>query len=642
MRTIRPTLLLAAALLSSTLIGCSATNPNSPPTHDADLTYQHDTLAYLASDSLEGRGVGTNGLNTAANFIAEQYRKAGLVPLPGRSDYFQPFSYTLGQKIEESKTSLVLGSVALKLDDEYRPNNLSGRNKSFDGEVVFAGYGIASKQYKYDDYEGLDLKGKIALILRYEPRDAANHSRFTNSEDWSAEASLARKFLAAQSHGASAILVVNPPNTPPEDALSPFTGQGRGLVIPIAQISRAAADRILAARSLPSLEQLASSIDSAGKPASRALDGLTASGEFTFIKNVAWIKNVIALLPGTGPHKDEYVVVGAHYDHLGYGGAGSLAPSLHAIHHGADDNGSGTTAVLTLARRYGLATEKPDRSIIFMSFSAEEEGLIGSNYFVSHPLVPLSSIAYMLNLDMVGRMKNSVLQHGGEGTADTLQPILDQAFAGSGFTPKSFGKGGIGPSDHASFAKKQIPVIFLFTGLHTDYHRPTDTADKINYPGLIGATDVADKILRALTTAPKVPYNTEADKFPQDVNRAEQYEKPPGAAGPRAAAPDNAPSATPEAPAQEQVGLGIVPDMAQSDHGMRIDAVRPNSPAAKAGLKAEDIILTLDGAPINSVQDLQDVYTKHKPGDEVELTYERAKAKTTTKVKFTRRGSPTN
>jgi Zn-dependent M28 family amino/carboxypeptidase len=608
----------------------------------AESRWQRDTVHYLASTHLEGRGPGTRGLDLAADYIAEQFRRAGIVPVPGEG-YFQPFPYTSGLKVESS-TQLSLGGSPLQLNTDFRPNTITARNKAFSGDVVFAGYGITSRQHNYDDYAGLDVSGKVVLVMRYEPRNPDGTSRFTGTREWSAEAGLARKITAAQAKGAAAVVLINPPPTAgvsgpagqTDDVLSPFQGRGaRGAVtVPVVQATRAAIDRALAAAGAPLLDSLVGPIDATGKPDSKPIAGLQASGGVYFSPNVMTVRNVTGLLPGRGALANEYVVVGAHYDHLGMGGSGSLAPGVIALHPGADDNASGTTAMLTIAKRLAAldragAGPADRRSILFQAYTVEEQGLIGSQYWVDHPTVPLSSVAYMLNLDMVGRMRDNVLQYGGDGTSVLFDELLAKAYAGTGVTGKSFGRGGIGPSDHASFAQKKIPVLFLFTGLHPQYHRPADTADTINYDGLQKAAVIGQRIVDQLVVIPRTTYVDSADRSRQDVGRQNQFDRPA-----------TQPSAAPAAP-NERVGLGLMPDMSMRDRGMKIDGVGTGSAAERAGLKPGDILLELGGSRIDTVEDLQQVYDRHKPGDKVKAKYERDGKVIETEVTFSRRSPQT-
>lgn len=582
------------SLLALASFGC-ATAPHVDVSRSADAQFQHDSEYYLASDALEGRGPGTRGQLYAADYVAKQFKDAGLVPVPGHG-YFQPWEYVRGWKIGDS-TSLTVGDAKVPLDDGFRPNSLSGTG-DFTGQAVFCGYGVNSTQYHYDDLADLDLKGKVAVVLRYEPRDASGHSRFTRSEEWSPEAQLNKKFLALQNRGAAAIVFVNPAGV--EDSLQPYnTPFRRGLLrIPIVQLTRPEADKLF------STSALGGAIDASGKPASKPL-GITVTGKVDLARNALAVRNVIGMIPGEGPHADEYVVVGSHYDHVGWGGPESLAGPVHAIHHGADDNASGTTAMMTLARRFAQSGKRPERTMLFMAFVCEEQGLLGSAYWCNHPTVPLDKIAYMLNLDMLGRMKNHTLVHGGETTSPTVFPqMLANAYGGEGLREKSMGGGGFGRSDHESFARKKIPVLFLFTGLHPDYHRPTDTADKINYPGLLAATDVAGKIASQMLTAPRTKYDGTHDDEEPDLGESDMFAKPTLRSAAR--------------PAREPVGLGLRPDETQHDYkGIHIEGVRKGMGAERAGIKEGDTLLELDHVRVDSVQDLQEVYDQHKPGDKV-------------------------
>lgn len=616
-------------LVLAVAAGCSSTQSAAPvDSASSDAKFQRETMAYLASKTLEGRGVGTRGQELAAQYIAEQFRKAGLKGGADNGSYFQPYPYTAGLKPVEGSgaTELILGGERLDLDEEFRPNSITTRDKHFSNTpLAFVGYGVSSVQYKYDDYAGIDVKGKVVIMLRFEPRDEKGISRFTKRADWSPEAALARKIMTAQSKGAVGVILVNPPSVAGneiEDALPPFAGRGgRAIGVPVLQVTRDALDKLLQRAGDPSLAKLAAAIDESGKPASQALKLANATGGVKLAPNVVWAKNVIGILPGTGPKADEFVVVGAHFDHVGMGGAESLLPGVRAVHHGADDNASGTTAMVTLAKRLTRAPELEGRSIAFMGFSCEELGLIGSDYWTDNPTIPLEKIAFMLNLDMVGRMKNNVLAHGGEGTSDLFPDMLKKAYEGLGIESRSIGRGGFGPSDHQSFANKKIPVLFLFTGLHADYHRPSDTADKINYDGMLKATDVGERLVRQMVAAPRTEYVSRYDS--ERVNLQ--------------AATADSPASRPSR-GGSGVGLGIMPDMTGGDRGMKIDGVREGSPAALAGMKEGDLLVELDGTPITSVEDLQVVYDRHQPGDKVKAVYERAGQKVTVEVTFISRG----
>ena len=320
-----------------------------------------------------------------------------------------------------------------------------------------------------------------------------------------------------------------------------------------------------------------------------------------------------------GRSRIEYVVVGSHYDHLGRGGIGSLSPHSHDIHHGADDNASGTTAMIELASHFAQAGT-PERSIIFVAFTAEEEGCIGSEHFVDHPPVPLDKITAMINLDMVGRIRSTpastnisgpptslpasvpttqvgrgILYVGGSGTAATFDAIIQKADADSPLVTKDIGKGGLGPSDHMSFALKRVPVLFFFSGLHADYHRPTDTAEKINYEGLQEVVDFSADVISQVVQSPTQPYIVAADAHSMHLG---------------------SPSSG------TVVTLGVVPDYTSSidgGGGVKISGATPGSPADKAGLQAGDVIVKWDEKTIDTLYDLSDVLAGGKVGQVVKL-----------------------
>jgi hypothetical protein len=481
----------------------------------------------------------------------------------------------------------------------YTPVPISASGK-FSGQVVFVGYGITDPKRGYDDYAGVDVHGKVVLAMRYEPHNALGQSRFTNNLNWSAASALMTKAQNAASHGAVALILINPPLHHPGDLLlAPTMAHAPTALVPVLQIKQTA---LPASVDLKSLQQ---QIDSSGQPHSVALDHVNASGNIEFIRQQTTVKNVIACLPGYGPHADEYVVVGAHYDHLGHGGFGSLAFGSHAIHHGADDNASGTAAVMELAERLTRAG-RLERSVIFCNFTAEEEGLIGSAYFVNHCPVPASKIVAMLNLDMVGRIRDQRLYIGGAGTCDAFDAILSASDSGLPLILKEsgpyIGRGGFGPSDHMSFAEKKIPVLFLFSGMHSDYHTPTDTAEKVNYVGIDEAVALSQNLIDAMARMPHEPYIDKFDSMAAMVGAS-------GDSGGRHAA------------------LGVIPDYNTDDAspGVKIMGTHPGSAAEKAGMRSGDILVHIGSSRIDSLYDLEGYLESAKPGEQVKLTFLRNK-----------------
>jgi hypothetical protein len=323
-------------------------------------------------------------------------------------------------------------------------------------------------------------------------------------------------------------------------------------------------------------------------------------------------RNVIGVLPGRDPKlRDEIILVGAHYDHLGRGGFGSLDPdSTGKIHNGADDNASGAAALVHIARR--LAVQPPARTVVFVAFSGEEEGLLGSAYYVRNPAFPLASIYAMINLDMVGRLRNDHLIIYGSATASEFQGLIDSLNTQSGFVITSRGDG-YGPSDQSSFYAAGRPVLHIFTDLHEDYHRTTDDWNKINADGLAKVADFTAELVRALAARPG-PLNFVSKPAPSD-------------SGP--------PPVTPGYGAY----LGTVPDMSENPGGVRLTGVRAGSPAEKAGLRGSDVILSIGGMATPDLQAMTNALRAHKAGDVVDVRYVRDGVEQTVSVTLGTRGS---
>lgn len=588
----------------------AATRPTAyrvPPRTQGEL---RGIVTYLASDGLEGRGIDTPGIESAAEYIRNKFVAAGLAPVPGLGSYFHEFEHTTVSGIAAG-TSLSSGEEKYALGKDYTVLSSSAEG-TFSGQVVFAGYGIASE--KYDDFAGIDVKGRVCLVLRFEPQDEMGNSRLAK-EGYSVHAHLRSKFKACADHGAAAVILVNPPgHKPGGDVLLPFARsyQEGPASIPVLQVTQKVAEAWVKRAGGTSLAEMEQKIDSTGRPASEALKDVSVSGKVGLDRTTRKLHNVCAYVPGSGSLASEYVVVGAHYDHLGMGGPGSLYQGGKAIHHGADDNASGTAAMIALAEQVahdpGLAlrprswmAEEARRSILFVAFTAEESGLIGSSQFVQHPPVPLESVAAMLNMDMVGRVKNEMLYIGGAGTAGPFDAFVKRADEDSPLEFKEFGRGGFGPSDHMSFAAKKVPVLFLFSGMHADYHRPSDTADKINYEGLAQVVSVARELTLDLATMPKSEYLASADSANPHMMGVGSTG---GGTGSRAS-------------------LGVIPDYGTdiSKGGVRITGTSPGTPAAAAGLKDGDVIVAFGDKKIDNLYDLTDALSAAKPGDKVKIKF---------------------
>ena len=380
-----------------------------------------------------------------------------------------------------------------------------------------------------------------------------------------------------------------------------YAGTRSGKSLPVFSVSQAIANQLLESSLGKSLAQIEAEIDVSGKPQSTLLTGWKATGEAGMRAVKVEIKNVIGVLPGSGPHADEAIVIGAHYDHVGYGGEGSLAPGSHEVHNGADDNASGTAALLELARRFSQRTEPLPRTLVFLAFTGEERGLLGSAYYVKEPLFPLENTVAMLNMDMVGRMTDHKLTVFGTGTSPVWDGLLDKYAAEVGLE-LSRKPEGLGPSDHSSFYSVKIPVLHLFSGTHSDYHRPTDDWEKINFEGMTQVVDLMEDLAVAVAESPERPTYAEV------VGRA----------------------------SMERDGsrpyFGSIPDFGTDADGYAIQGAAPGSPADKGGLKGGDIIVRLGGHAIAGLDDFDLALRKFSAGQQVEVVVQRGGEEVTLSV----------
>jgi hypothetical protein len=622
---------------------------------------------YLASDELEGRGVGTKGLDLAADYVAAQFREIGLKTELYNGTPFQKFTTTIGAKLGEpnqlvlvdpSKDGKDSKRVELKLGDQFNPLAMGGSGK-FDLPLVFVGYGITAKDEHYDDYAGVDVKDKAVIILRHEPQQANPHSVFDGTKN-SRYAPFKRKISNAYEHGAAAVIFVNdeydiqknveesrksfrasvdeiaeaeskfkarlegdPKPTTSElkehnerivslaERVSKLATQARqahdpilrfdqagtdgsdGRDFPVLFCQRGALDPIFEQALGTTLGQLEKQIDVGPTPHSQPLDGWRAIGQTSVERQQAEVKNVVGVLEGEGPLADETIVLGAHYDHLGWGGEGSAAPGVHEIHNGADDNGSGTTALIEVARQLAGRGQKLPRRLVFIAFTGEERGLLGSAHWVRDPLFPIDKIVAMLNMDMVGRLQDEKLIVHGTGTATEFDALADRIGKEYGFqiTKKP---SGFGPSDHSSFYAAKVPVLFFFTGSHKDYHRPTDDVDKLNVPGMRRITAMVADTAVLLAQAPERPHLQEVKGSDSSL----------GSGG-------------------DRPYFGSIPDFAQDQPGYALTGVTKGGPAERGGLKAGDIIIRFGDSKIGNLEDFDSALRKFKAGDKVPVVVKR-------------------
>ena len=565
-------------------------------------------IFFLASDECEGRGPGTKGIDLAADYIAKRFEELGLKPAGVNGTYFQPFQIIGVPVLEKPNTFALSGNdktTDVPIESEFDVLGLSGKGK-VSAPLVFAGFGLQTKEYKYDDYERIDVAGKIVVVLRHAPR--FNGEEPLGGKDREALAGLERKIAGAESRKAAAVILVNDSGeVKTGDKLPPFKylQQASSSHIPCIAVKRSVIDPVFQAALGKSLDEIEKAIDKDLKPQSADLTGWTAAIETNVKRQQLDVKNILGIIPGTGPLANQYVVVGAHYDHLGYGGPGSLAKGSTEIHHGADDNGSGTTAVMELARRFAERKDRTGRSLLFMTFSAEERGLLGSRHYAENPLIPLADTAAMVNLDMVGRLRpdpktnKPKLIAQGTGTSKGFETLID----GLNKQDFTFAKvaAGTGPSDHDSFYRKKVPVLFFWTGVHPDYHKPTDTADKIDLEGMAKIVDFTQSVIAKLATDPERPGYIEVK--------------------------GGTPSRGPDGPK-----LGIQPAYDSEKEGLTIDGVADGGPASKAGMKEGDRIVELAGRPVTNIQTYMAIMAERRIGQPFDAVVVRDGKKLTLKV----------
>ncbi len=579
---------------------------------DANTTTANRYLEHvkiLASSEMRGRGAGTPELDRAAQYIADQFASYRVQPA-GSDAYYQPFTVTTGAEMGDSNRLIAHsngGDVSLGPGKDWTPINFSASGE-VSGNVVFAGYGITAEEKGYDDYAAIDVTDKIVIVLRYEPPgftkdDNRKRRRYTH------HANLISKAINARNRGAKAVILVQGrAEISKRGELIQFgsvAGPDNSGILML-QVSNDVVEKWLR-RSNHSLETLQRDIDGAGdnpgKPRSFALGQAFSLDLAVDVKHKqAEVRNVVGYLPG---RTNEYIILGAHYDHLGLGDESSLAPDkIGEVHHGADDNASGVAGLLEIARRFGRLTERPRRGLLLMAFAGEEIGLLGSAHWADNPTKPLENAVAMLNMDMIGRIgggkgKNGKIYVGGVGTAEPLEPLVKRLAADVNFRT-DFSRSGYSASDHTSFAAKRIPVLFFFSGLHSDYHKPSDTWDKINAPAAVRLVDLVARITAELRGS-----NQEL-AFVKEA---------PAAQGPHG-----------QAPAGGSGGgygpyFGSIPDFGEIPNGVRFADIRPDSPADKGGLKAGDILTRFDGKPIQNLYDFTYALRDSEVGQTVKIQY---------------------
>ena len=576
-------------LLALSVAALSAQTP-APATATGTRAY----VETLASDRFAGREAGSTGEQQAGDYIAAQLARIGARPLPGRQDVFMSFDFTAGSR--DGGSQLSSGSQRFSA-----PADVVALSFSDDGTVsapaVFAGYGIVvpeAQNFGYDSYATLDVKGKAVVVLRYFPEDADKDTKSILAR----YSDLRYKALAARQRGAKALLVVTGPRSPNAGQTVPITFDTAlaGSGIPAASISGKAAAALFGSRSLESVQK---ELDS-GNPhvAGFALDAVTVELSTKLVREKRTARNVVAFLPATSPVtgvEKPWIVVGAHYDHLGLGRNGNSLASGADVgkpHVGADDNASGSAAVLAVAEAFARRPMRR-RHLVVALWSAEEIGLIGSNTFVNAPPIPLNQVAAYFNFDMVGRMQDNKLAVQATGSSTTWASLIERANVAAGFNlnlqPDPYQ-----PTDVATFNQASVPSLNFTTGAHLDYHKPSDTPDKINYEDLDRIAEFATTIAARLMESDQAPQFVKVEQSSQTVNRT-----------------------------GVRVFTGTVPDYAADAKGLLLGGVIGGGPAEQAGLQKGDVVIEIAGQTIANIYDYTYALELLKIGEPVKVVYMR-------------------
>ena len=544
-------------------------------------------VRFLADDRLTGRYPGTDGIEYAAHYIADRFAEYGLTPIGDQDSYFQTFDFIGKAKLGDNnlliiKKGATANTLTLTLKKDYIPLAFSD-TAEVTGEVIFVGYGISAPDADYDDYANVEVKDKILLMLRAAPASKHPHTPLQRY------ATLRHKLVIAREKGAKAVLFVTGQAQEKElnelvkfETDFDFKGSGIAAI----SISRAVANQILAATD-NNIADLQKTIDDANQPNSFSIQSVQINLK-TAVKNINInTRNVVGYLPGK---TDKTLIIGAHYDHIGLGGNHSLDPKVGVIHNGADDNASGVAGILELAHYFANQSAPYAHNLLFLAFSAEEFGLIGSKYYINNPLKSLEKTVAMLNMDMIGHLRKNELIIQGVGTSTVWEEMIDNINRTYLFKLTKQ-KEGPGPSDQNSFYRKNMPVLAFFTGAHDYYNRSTDDFWRFNYPA-------QEKIV----------------KFARDVILAvdRRHEKLPFS---------KAESQPSRRKSEFKVSLGVVPDYAFSGKGLHLEIVRENRPGYKAGLRGGDIIIQFGTIHIGNIYDYMAALGMFKPGDKAELIF---------------------
>ncbi|MEP0846320.1 MAG: M28 family peptidase [Phycisphaerae bacterium] len=606
---VRPLVLVGIYCASSVASGATAASSSAAMLFSPDTYLEH--VRYLSDDSLGGRLAGSEGGGSATDYVAEQFRELGLKPAGVAGTFFQPFEVRALKNLDRDAASFFVPGLAHepRLGEDWTPMPFTQAGDA-EGPLAFAGYCIEAADFGYDDFDGFDADGKVLLALRGEPTAADPQARF-GGESPSSHALFATKARVAASHGARALLIVNDSERGQPDELFLWRdAESRTTYdLPMLHVSRVLADMLLSAAGEPSIAELEEQIERACAPRSRDLDPLAARIA-TGVTHPQG-RNVVALLPGDGT-SDELLIVGAHHDHVGTVPRMFRSDAEAEIHNGADDNASGTAGVIEMARALACGPTLR-RSVLFMTFDAEELGLIGSHRFVDSPTVDLSKAVAMVNFDMIGRADNGNLTIFGVPTGDSFRDVLNAAAEQTGLEFEAPQTAGMlfRQSDHASFYDADIPVLFACTMLHPQYHQPEDDWELVDSEGAVQIVETMTNVVSSLANASDPP------AFVKFAPEAEVRRRGRSADAGASDAAEATPSGMP------RVRLGIMPSYEDRGPGVLVDSVVEGTPAARAGLRAGDRIVKLNGAAISDMYGYMNALKDVKPGDQAEVTVSR-------------------
>jgi len=579
-------------------------------------------IDYLASDELQGRGPYSLGLQEASQYIAEQFLQSGLKTDLIEGQPFQVFSSrTIYKSSENNKLRWTVLGKEMDLEPEQFLVLSPSASQRFDLPVFFAGYGISSEEDQYDDYAGHEVAGSAVVVLRHEPDQSGRSNKFQGKQN-SNHAYLSAKILNAIDHGAAAVIFVSdrPAVENSGDNLLDFrVNMPRDFKpsVPVIHLTRREFAEIFNKQSAITLGQWETSVDQSIEPNSFVIKNVRLRGKSEVDSDIRTQHNVLGVVPGKGSLAKEVVVVGAHYDHLGTGGSGSLAPWTRAIHNGADDNASGTVALMETARQWNMNSSENRRTVLFIAFAAEEQGLIGSEYYVRHPLYDMERTVAMLNFDMVGRLRADRLTVYGYDTAKQFDSWVQQS-ADSSEIKTAKVAGGYGPSDHASFFGRGVAVLHYFTGFHSDYHRPGDDSDKINVPGIRKIVQFNLGILENAATQ-SIEFNQGAGGELFDLYFG-------------GTSPANSARSSDSSDEKRPRSLGI--RTSSSAEGLRVAQVMEGSVAAKSGLLRGDIFVAWNELPIETLEQLRQRIVAAKAEQPIRLRVSRGKIELELEVTF--------